>query len=72
MHDLAGTLSCIGCTPVKTKFAQKDRAAYAKRKDQEAQMAITDEVDRRLNVDSSKIQTCGIKEKCSTSNMKPH
>jgi hypothetical protein len=49
---------------------------YAKRKTQEAQTAITDEVARRSN----ELQTCqkctdldaiieGIKEKCSTSNM---
>ncbi len=80
LHNLAATFSCLGCTPVKTKFAQRDRTVYAKRKAQEAQTAITDEVARRLNVDSNELQTCqkctdldaiieGIKEKCSTSNM---
>ena len=34
---------------------------YAKRTAQEAQTAITDEVARRLNVDSNELQTC---EKC--------
>jgi hypothetical protein len=76
LHNLAATFSSLGCTPVKTKFAQRDRAVYAKRKTQEAQTAITDEVARRSN----ELQTCqkctdldaiieGIKEKCSTSNM---
>ncbi|CAB3985060.1 Hypothetical predicted protein [Paramuricea clavata] len=80
LHNLAAKFSSLGCTPVKTKFAQRDRVVYAKRKAQEAQTAITDEVARRLNADSNELQTCqkctdldaiieGIKEKCSTSNM---
>ena len=77
LHNLAATFSSLGCTPVKTKFAQTDCVVYAKRKAQEAQTAITDKVARHLNVDSNELQTCqkctdldaiieGIKEKCST------
>jgi hypothetical protein len=80
LQNLAATFTSLGVTPVKTKFAQKDRAVYAKRKAQEVQTAISDEVARRLNVDVNELQTCqkctdldaiieGIKEKCSTSNM---
>ncbi|CAB3979509.1 Hypothetical predicted protein [Paramuricea clavata] len=58
LHNLAATFSSLGCTPVKTKFAQRDRAVYPKQKAQEVQMAITDEVARRLNVDSNELQTC--------------
>ena len=62
LHNLAATFSSLGCTPVETKFAQRDRTVYAKRKAQEAQTAITDEVARRLNVDSNELQTC---QKCT-------
>ena len=34
LHNLAATFSSLGCTPVKTKFAQRDRAVYAKSKAQ--------------------------------------
>ena len=80
LHDLAATFTSLGCTPVKSKFAQRDRAVYARRKAQEVQTAIADEISRRVDVDSNELQTCkkcadldaiidGIKEKCSSSNL---
>ena len=79
IHNLAVTFSSLGCTPVKTKTAQRDRATYVKRKVQEAQAAIKVDVAQRLNVNPSELPTCQkcvdldvivkeIKEKCSTSN----
>ena len=70
----------LGCTPVKSKFTQRERAVYAKRNAQEAQTAIADEISRCLDVDSNELQTCkkctdldaiidGIKEQCSSSNL---
>ncbi len=48
IHDLAATFSSLGCTPVKTKTAQRDRATYVKRKVQEEQTAIKVDVAQRF------------------------
>ena len=58
LHDLAATFTSLGCTPVKSKFAQRHRAVYARRKAQKAPRAIADEISRRLDVDSNELQTC--------------